>query len=606
MSHWLVDSSQDLIENAFSEADKALLQEEFSGNYGEFDFSLIEGAAEVFEMVVLESFEVLASNFQDDLASQSKIAAANAFKLFRVLPKAEDPRKEAERRLRQSLLAVIGDKAADAARLLREDPWPELSQFSENWKEKTWHSILDVWFLLIRKNGWEDRDLVLAKVSELKDIQKEFEKDYLDSLSPHEARYSAFELIIYYHLARAAEILAIFVTDGAVDGNFQVSHLLDAQFDRALKVCSGGQFYYLEPIVKLLALSAQQMIANSIWTVTRAVNSRVTQFVKELVGKGRGNKALFEVLPPQRKALAEEGLLGSSRRAVVVSLPTSSGKTLIAQFRMLQALNQFDAERGWVAYLAPTRTLVNQVARKLRKDFGPLGVVVEQVGPALEVDGIEADILSDGQLDTQFRVLVSTPEKLDLLLRQGWESEIGRPLTLVVVDEAHNIQSDSRGLKLELLLSTINKECQRAQFLLLTPFIQNASEVARWLGGGNSDDISLALDWQPNDRVVGVVNIEKGEKISGSSFGYDINLESVHTSRNTLFSDEKINLNADPLSATTFSKVSSQKALAAVASKSLAERGPVIVMHSRPDWVWSLADQIKREVVRKSLTVVVK
>ena len=53
----------------------------------------------------------------------------------------------------------------------------------------------------------------------------------------------------------------------------------------------------------------------------------------------------------------EEGLLGSGHRSVVVSLPTSSGKTFIAEFRILQALNQFDQERGWIAYLAPTRAL---------------------------------------------------------------------------------------------------------------------------------------------------------------------------------------------------------------------------------------------------------
>ena len=69
------------------------------------------------------------------------------------------------------------------------------------------------------------------------------------------------------------------------------------------------------------------------------------------------------------------------------------------------------------------------------------------------------------------------------MLKQGWESKIGRPLTLVVVDEAHTIQYGQRGLKLELLLATINNECVNAQFLLLTPFIPNAREVARWLGG---------------------------------------------------------------------------------------------------------------------------
>ena len=124
-----------------------------------------------------------------------------------------------------------------------------------------------------------------------------------------------------------------------------------------------------------------------------AVNTKVTQFVKTLVDRGRGDKALFDVLPPQRRALAEKGLLGSSRRAVVVSLPTSSGKTLIAQFRILQALNQFEYEKGWVAYLAPTKALVNQITRQLRSDFTPLGVVVEKISPALELDSIEVNLL---------------------------------------------------------------------------------------------------------------------------------------------------------------------------------------------------------------------
>ncbi|MCG8401694.1 MAG: DEAD/DEAH box helicase, partial [Firmicutes bacterium] len=350
------------------------------------------------------------------------------------------------------------------------------------------------------------------------------------------------------------------------------------------------------PLAKLLSACSLQMVENSIWTVTRAVNSRVTQFVQSLVDRGRGDKAIFDVLPPQRRTLAEKGLLGSSRRAVVVSLPTSSGKTLIAQFRILQALNQFDHEKGWVVYLAPTRTLVNQVARKLRKDFSSLNIVVENVSPALEVDGIEESLLTEQDSDSQFRVLVTTPEKLDLMLRQGWEEKIDRPLTLVVVDEAHNIQGASRGLKLELLLATINKECQRAQFLLLTPFIENARDVARWLGGTNSEDVSLALDWQPNDRAIGIVTAERGQLIRSNSYDYDLCFETVHTTRNTLSIDEQLDLSKAPKRARTYSKVGNQGVLTAVTSKSLSERGPVIVMHSTPRNVWSLAAKLKSEV----------
>ena len=403
-----------------------------------------------------------------------------------------------------------------------------------------------------------------------------------------------------YHLAKAAEILALYVTDGVVEGNYQIHNLLDMHFDRAMAICERGAPFQLEPLARLLAATARQLANNSIWTVTRAVNSRVTRFVCSLVDRGRGDKALFDVLPPQRRALAEQGLLGSSRRAVVVSLPTSSGKTLIAQFRILQALNQFDLERGWVAYLAPTRTLVRQVARRLRRDFEPLGVAVEQVSPALEVDGVESELLCERDATREFRILVTTPEKLDLMLRQGWEAKIGRPLTLVVVDEAHNIQEGARGLKLELLLATINVECRMAQFLLLTPFISNAREVARWLGDANSDDISFGMDWQPNDRVIGVVKPEKGALRKGRSYDYRLNLETVHTTRATLDIDDLILLDKDPNCKKSFSKISNQTEVAVATAHQLKKRGPVIVMHSTPANVWSLAMKLKNDSNRYS------
>lgn len=78
---------------------------------------------------------------------------------------------------------------------------------------------------------------------------------------------------------------------------------------------------------------------------------------------------MVELLPPQRAALLEQGLLDQAKTAVVVDLPTSGGKTLLAQFRILQALNQFDADDGWVAYVAPTKALVAQLTRRLRLDF---------------------------------------------------------------------------------------------------------------------------------------------------------------------------------------------------------------------------------------------
>ena len=596
MTHWLLETLGNTRAEALRQASHAQIHRElFAAPFTE-DGELIHRTGEVLEMVVLDLLLEGITDNEENLKTL-RSCAADAFRLFRALPPTGSALDRAIFTLRRSTLAVLGEMGADAARSLRESPWSELPLNSNDWGERTWATIIDIWLRLIRKQGWTDRDGVLQRIVDLRDSQAQFEKDYLDAQELPYAKSSAIELIALYHIAKAAEVLAYYITDGVVDGrNYQIRQLLEAQFDRALIACQNARMMELEPLTRLLAACSLQMAENSIWTVTRAVNSRVTRFVQSLVDRGRGDRAIFDVLPPQRRTLAEKGLLGSSRRAVVVSLPTSSGKTLIAQFRILQALNQFDNERGWVAYLAPTRALVNQTARQLRRDFAPLKIVVEQVSPALEVDIVETKILSETDPAQEFRVLITTPEKLDLLLRQGLEAETGRPLTLVVVDEAHNIQNERRGLKLELLLATINNECQHAQFLLLTPFIGNAREVARWLGGTtSSDDVSFSLDWQPNDRVIGIVQARKGPALNHQSFDYDLRLQTIHTTRNTLAVDEILVLPKNTAIARTYSQVSDSITLAAVTAQRLQERGPIIVMHTRPDWVWSLADRFKIE-----------
>lgn len=517
MSHWLLDSLSDLRETCGKLASSIHIQSQLAQTDSDRDWSLLRRGAESMELVVIDIIANRPFDWESDSISDLRCAAADAFRFWKHLPYDNDV-IGARNVLRAACLAILGERGADAGRWLRATPWPQAGLNSDDWRIRTWSTIIDIWLRLIRKKGWDDRDTVLQRISDLRSAQADFEAQHLDSLPDGAGKASALELIGLYHLAKAAEIFARFITDGKVERRFQIQQMLDMHFDRVFAVCEDARLLDLEPVARLLEVCAAQMARNSIWTVTRAVNSRVTKFVETLVDRGRGDRALFDVLPPQRRALAEQGLLGSSRRAVVVSLPTSSGKTLIAQFRMLQAINQFDQERGWVVYLAPTRTLVNQVARQLRRDFEPLGVVVEQVSAALEVDNVEIELLTQHEQDKEFRVLVTTPEKLDLMLRQGWEKKIGRPLTLVVVDEAHNIQNPRRGLKLELLLATINSECANAQFLLLTPFITNAREVARWLGDQNADDISFSVDWQPNDRVIGIANLKQGDCLRGRSY----------------------------------------------------------------------------------------
>lgn len=579
MTSWIVDSlNPDLLNRAQIEASRRLLNSALGLTGTSDEDNNLRFVGDTLELAVID----LLDN-EGEINALRKVSA-EAFQLLRVLPRPESSLEAAKDCLRLACLGVLGERGVDARRVLKESPWPLLPLDSDSWGERTLATILEVWLRIIRKDGWSDLDAVQNLVVTLRQQQTNYEAEYLEG-QQSTARTAAWELVAYYHLSKAAELLAIFTTQGEIDGHFDARQQLEAQFDRALTACGRAELIELDTLSRLLAHTAQQLVNNSIWTVTRAVNSRVTRFVHNLVSR-ENSKPIFEMLPPQRRTLREAGLLGSGHRAVVVNLPTSSGKTFIAEFRILQALNQFDHEKGWIAYLAPTRALVNQVATRLRRDFAPLGINIEKVSPALEIDGLEASLLTDNLDATQFRVLVTTPEKLDLMLRGGWEETIGRPLTLVVVDEAHNLAQTGRGIKLELLLATINRECRYAQFLLLTPFIPNAAEIARWLAPDSNNDIELGLDWRPNDRAIVLSHPRRG----AGSGTFSLELETIHTSRQTLSIPENMPLAAvRPLGVSWSQAKGNSSKLAAATAQVMKERGPVIVLAGTIPNTWSLA-----------------
>jgi len=530
-------------------------------------------------------------------ADELRDIAAETFRAARTLTWPEAPIAAAEWLVRLGCIALLGDRSADFSRIVKERGLPELASDSADWGHRVWSSILDVWLRLLRKRGWDDLDAVQARIVAIREAQRAIEPAFLKEAEARQDVIPAWELMAHYHLARAAEILGTYVGQGSFDGHYDIRQQLEAQFDRAISASARGQLVERETLSRLLAQAARVMVDNSIWTVSRAVNSKVTQFVQSLTDRDQ-NRPIFEMLPPQRRTLREEGLLGSGHRSVVVSLPTSSGKTFIAEFRILQALNQFDQENGWVAYLAPTRALVNQLTTRLRRDFSYLGSVVEKVSPALEIDGLEAGMLMEADPLQQFRILVTTPEKLDLMLRGGWEERIGRPLTLAIVDEAHGLASENRGLKLELLLATINRECRYAQFLLLTPFIHNGAEIARWLSPDSSKSIDLGVDWAPNDRTVAIARVNKGDQ-KGE---FSIVLRTRHTTRNTLGIPEEICISDSRPLGLAWSKVKvSPGKIAATTAQVLKKRGAVIVLADTPSATWTIAKAFKVEENKRAL-----
>lgn len=559
------------------------IQIDFPENEG--DDNLLRRLAMAYEMAAIEGLSAFLSPTLEanDLREQ---CAAGAWRVFEIRRLFDLPEKEEERIyhiLHLSALAYCGDRWSDLRRWYNENQLviqvPSVADAA--WQHRLLYRLFECWIRLFRKKRWDDLDRIREIITGLREDQKTYESGVLDSGSNAEDRAMALRLIGLYHWAKGTELLAKYMLQGEPAG---IAALLDKHFESAIDAATASADAKLEVLMRWLHGTARQMVAGSIWWVARAVNSRVTKFVHEVTKQ----QAMFELLPPQRAAIQEQGLLDQAATAVVIDMPTSGGKTLLAQFRILQALNQFDAEQGWVAYVAPTRALTAQITRRLRRDFESIGVRVEQLTGAVEIDAFEEDLLTKPGNNKSFDVLVATPEKLQLVIRNN---KVPRPLALMVMDEAHNIEDETRGLRIELLLATIKRECASANFLLLMPYVEKAETLARWLAQDINAGRAISFGttpWKPNERIVGMYRAQNDSSVRG---GWRLIFQTLTTTPGTIHleGNHKVG-DVKPLKV-AHSKLNLSLETAAIAAV-LSGRGTSIAVANKIDSVWTMARQI--------------
>ncbi len=492
------------------------------------DTPLLERAALAFELAAIEGLDELSRPAGDkqQLRDQAIAASFRAFDIRRLLPV---PVKTQDRLffvLQLSTVAYCGDRWSDLRRWYREqgEALRVPSVATTEWDRRVLYRLFDCWIRLFRKQGWDDLDRVREIIAGLRQDQEVHEANRLQNDSGTIDRAIVFRLVALYHWAKATETLARYMLQGEPSDPFGT---LDKHFEAGILAATASGDAQHEMMLRWLHATARVMVTNSLWWTTRAVNSRTTDFVHSLTH--REHQAMFELLPPQRAALLEQGLLDQAKTAIVVDMPTSGGKTLLAQFRILQALNQFQADHGWVVYVAPTRALSAQITRRLRVDFEPIGLRVEQLTAAIEVDTFEEEILTNR--DVPFDILIATPEKLSLVIRN---KKVERPLALVVMDEAHNLESEGRGLRIELLLATVKRDCPQANFLLLMPYVEGTESVARWLAQDINAGKAISLGtvpWKPNERIIGLYRAVANDSERG---GWHLDFETLTTTKKAM------------------------------------------------------------------------
>jgi len=187
-----------------------------------------------------------------------------------------------------------------------------------------------------------------------------------------------------------------------------------------------------------------------------------------------------ELYPPQAEAV-EAGVTEGEN--LVASIPTASGKTLIAELAMLSSV----ARGGKALYIVPLRAL----ASEKQADFEEF----EQYG--LDIGVSTGNYESEGGWLADKDIVVATSEKVDSLVRNDapWIED----LTCVVTDEVHLVDDGERGPTLEVTLAKLQRLNPDLQTVALSATIGNAEALATWLDAGLVDS-----DWRPIDLQKGV------------------------------------------------------------------------------------------------------
>jgi helicase len=411
------------------------------------------------------------------------------------------------------LLAKRPNEVRDLLRIKKTDKW--FGSIAENvaksdWLTKVRSNISLAILFIIRQQNHQDIKKAGEILKELSDLQKQVEAEWLHNRT--NPQRDALKLLGYYNLAQAVLRTSEFLLVGSVEANGRIVNDIAGELRRLL--VRAEEFLQLasdsEAMLWLtvVGISLALLRESSIWVQAKGISERIDGLLGELVSMAR-EQPIFSLLPSQQDAI-RQSLLDRSKMVIILQMPTSAGKTLLAEFSIVQT---FDAYRGSskVVYVVPTRALATQVRRILLEDLGPLGIKVSAAGSAFEEDPYELELLlnTDG-------VVVATPEKLDLLLRahQEWFKD----LRLIVVDEAHLISESERGVRLELLLANIRREQPEARLLLLTPFIENAKEIATWLS--RERGISIQIQWRPSKILLGLAMVSNTGKNKNLSISW--------------------------------------------------------------------------------------
>ncbi|AEO66925.1 uncharacterized protein THITE_2115485 [Thermothielavioides terrestris NRRL 8126] len=178
---------------------------------------------------------------------------------------------------------------------------------------------------------------------------------------------------------------------------------------------------------------------------------------------------------------------------MLICAPTGAGKTDAAMLTILHTVGQYltpspfedhlatdfavQAEDFKIVYVAPMKALAAEITEKLGKRLAWLGLRCREYTGDMHLTKSEI---------VQTQVIVTTPEKWDVVTRKGTgDTELVQKVRLLIIDEVHMLH-DERGAVLESLVARTQRQVESTQSLIrivgLSATLPNYVDVAEFLG----------------------------------------------------------------------------------------------------------------------------